>query len=62
MRTEQQIQRKLNELTMQKKTLESRLTNDASKDASILAHIERLEDSILLLEWVLNAPSGKYHA
>jgi len=62
MRTEQQIKRKLNDLTMQKRTLESRLTNDPAKDAPLAAQIERVGDSILLLEWVLNEPTGKYHA
>jgi hypothetical protein len=60
MRTEQQIKRKLNDLAMQKRSLESRLEGDAAKDASLSAQLERLEDSILLLEWVLNEPTGKY--
>ncbi|MCI3923142.1 hypothetical protein MO973_23235 [Paenibacillus sp. TRM 82003] len=62
MRTEQQIKRKANELENQKKTLEARLSGDAERDAFVASQIERLEDSILLLEWVLNEPNGKYHA
>jgi len=59
MRTEQQIKRKLNELVMQKKSLE---TQASESSVPLKAEIERLEDSILLLEWVLNEPAGKYHA
>ncbi|OKP96851.1 hypothetical protein [Paenibacillus sp. P46E] len=65
MRTEQQIQSKINELTLQKRSVESRLTPlpDSSPQREPLnAQLSRLEDMILMLEWVLDAPAGKYHA
>ncbi|MEB3103131.1 hypothetical protein [Ferviditalea candida] len=55
MRTESQIKRKLNELLMQKRSLEA-VGDQAAED-----QIARLEDQILLLEWVLNEPTGSYH-
>ena len=55
MRTEDQVKRKLNELMMQKKSLES------NENESLKAQIIRLEDQIMLLEWVLNNPIGSYH-
>ncbi|OXM87135.1 hypothetical protein [Paenibacillus rigui] len=68
MRTENQIKRKLNELQMQKQTLASRkaeLQSQAAQDdnaiQSITLQVEHVEDMILLLEWVLNAPMGSYH-
>ncbi|SET35251.1 hypothetical protein [Paenibacillus sp. NFR01] len=64
MRTEQQIQSKINELTLQKKNLEARLTQlpgDHPQRESLLAQHLRLEDMILMLEWVLDAPTGSYH-
>ncbi|MFC3748822.1 hypothetical protein [Paenibacillus sp. GCM10012306] len=65
MRTENQIQSKINELTLQRRSLESRLAPLAADDTqriSLQAQLVRLEDMILMLEWVLNAPVGKYHA
>ncbi|WP_310832916.1 hypothetical protein [Paenibacillus pedocola] len=65
MRTENQIQSKINELTIQCRALETRLApleSDSPQRESLNAQIGRLEDMILMLEWVLNAPSGKYHA
>ena len=65
MRTENQIQSKINELTLQRRALESRLTpseEESTQQESLKAQITRLEDMILMLEWVLNAPVGKYHA
>ncbi|MFE4711759.1 MULTISPECIES: hypothetical protein [Bacillales] len=65
MRTENQIQSKINELTLQRRSLESRLAPLAEEDtqrSSLQAQLVRLEDMILMLEWVLNAPVGKYHA
>ncbi|MDQ1912182.1 hypothetical protein RAC89_17485 [Paenibacillus sp. GD4] len=61
MRTEEQIKRKLNELVMQKKALEAGMDADGLKEG-LQSQIDRLEQSILLLEWVLNAPVGSYHA
>ncbi|GIP38854.1 hypothetical protein J31TS4_21340 [Paenibacillus sp. J31TS4] len=59
MRTEQQIKRKLNELLVQKQAVEARLAGGSSeRDERELA---RLEESIQLLGWVLNEPTGSYH-
>ncbi|MCR8631790.1 hypothetical protein [Paenibacillus radicis (ex Xue et al. 2023)] len=70
MRTENQIKRKLNELIMSKKSLESRIAalleseeqhhSEAAKSLRVQA--EQVEESITLLEWVLDEPIGKYHA
>ncbi|MHA6532435.1 hypothetical protein [Paenibacillus sp. BAC0078] len=65
MRTEHQIQAKINELTLQRRSLESRLAPLAADNPQrepLNAQLTRLEDMILMLEWVLNAPTGKYHA
>ncbi|MNC36258.1 hypothetical protein D3C76_365850 [compost metagenome] len=65
MRTAHQIQSKINEMTLQKRSLESRLAPlpDGSPQREPLnAQLSRLEDMILMLEWVLDAPSGNYHA
>jgi hypothetical protein len=64
MRTHNQIQSKINELTMQRKALESRrssISADDPQSVSLSAQISRLEDMIVMLEWVLNEPTGKYH-
>lgn len=65
MRTENQIQSKINEMTLQRRSLESRLTplppGDPQRTA-LGAQLNMLEELILMLEWVLNAPAGKYHA
>ncbi|CQR55409.1 hypothetical protein [Paenibacillus riograndensis] len=65
MRTEQQIQSKINELTLQKRSLESRLAplpGGSPQREPLNAQLTRLEDMLLMLEWVLDAPAGKYHA
>ncbi|MCL6603607.1 MAG: hypothetical protein K6T94_12085 [Paenibacillus sp.] len=65
MRTENQIQSKINELTLQRRALETRLTSieeDSSQRNNLKDQLARLEDMIMMLEWVLNAPVGKYHA
>lgn len=65
MRTENQIQSKINELTLQRRSLEARLaplSADDPQQPALRAQLTRLEDMILMLEWVLNAPTGKYHA
>jgi len=65
MRTENQIQSKINELTLQRRALEGRLAPldaDNPQRSSLQNQLARLEDMILMLEWVLNAPVGKYHA
>jgi hypothetical protein len=68
MRTEQQIKRKWNELKMQKQTLTGRLEQTTDNEhqsvesIQILSmQIERLDESIDLLEWVLEQPAGSYH-
>ncbi|MCZ8522478.1 MULTISPECIES: hypothetical protein [Paenibacillus] len=63
MRTEDQVRRKVNELLLQKKTVEERLAAAPEESKpSLQADLDRLEDMILLLEWVLNKPVGSYHA
>ncbi|MBW4083391.1 hypothetical protein [Paenibacillus sp. S150] len=65
MRTEHQIQSKINELTLQRRSLESRLNplpEGSPQREPLNAQLTRLEDMILMLEWVLDAPTGKYHA
>ncbi|WP_405112050.1 hypothetical protein MHH28_03880 [Paenibacillus sp. FSL K6-1217] len=65
MRTENQIQSKINELTLQRRSLESRLVPLPEGDSQrtlLDAQLARIDDMILMLEWVLNAPAGKYHA
>ncbi|MCT1399188.1 hypothetical protein AK95_30845 [Paenibacillus sp. LC231] len=64
MRTENQIKSKINELTMQKKMLQTRLTaleENSPERASLLNQETRLDDMITMLEWVLFEPSGSYH-
>ncbi|MEK3767601.1 hypothetical protein NSQ91_13075 [Paenibacillus sp. FSL R7-0048] len=65
MRTENQIQSKINELTLQRRSLESRLaslTENSPQQDNLQAQLTRVEDMIMMLEWVLNAPVGRYHA
>lgn len=65
MRTENQIKAKINELTLQRRSLESRLkllAENSPQQDSLKAQLTRVEDMILMLEWVINAPVGKYHA
>ncbi len=65
MRTEQQIKAKINELKLQKKRLQDRLDSlqpeQESEQPPLSRQLERLEDMSLMLEWVLEAPSGSYH-
>jgi hypothetical protein len=60
MRTEQQIKRKLNELISQRKVLESHL-GDGSSPEAIRPQLDQLNQMIIMLEWVLNEPTGSYH-
>jgi hypothetical protein len=65
MRTENQIQSKINELTLQRRSLESRIAPLAEVNpqrSALQVQLDRFEDMIMMLEWVLNAPVGKYHA
>ncbi|MVO98128.1 hypothetical protein [Paenibacillus lutrae] len=60
MRTADQVRRKLTELTKQKQFIQQQLEKD--KENNILnIQIEKLEDMTMMLEWVLNEPSGSYH-
>lgn len=62
MRTENQIKRKLIELTQQRSNLQTRADTATDQTrANLLQQLERVEDMILLLEWVLNEPTGSYH-
>lgn len=63
MRTSDQIKRKYNELAAQKKALEARRSaaEEEGGPAAVDSRIERLEEQMLLLEWVLNEPLGSYH-
>jgi chromosome segregation ATPase len=69
MRTEQQVKRKWNELKTQKQVLTERLgqttenEHQSVESIQILSlQIERLDEAINLLEWVLEQPTGSYHA
>jgi len=64
MRSADQVKRKRNELASQKAMLEGRLadTDDPVVQAALRAQLERVQDMMLLLEWVLEAPEGAYHA
>jgi hypothetical protein len=62
MRTEDQIKRKYNELAVRKQALELSAVEDSSSPEVLQARIESLEQQMTLLEWVLNAPLGRYHA
>ena len=62
MRTSDQIKRKYNELAAQKKALEAqRSATEGEAAAALDSRIGRLEEQMLLLEWVLNEPLGSYH-
>jgi ABC-type Fe2+-enterobactin transport system substrate-binding protein len=69
MRTEQQVKRKWNELKTQKQTLTEQLgqttenEHQSVESIQILSlQIERVDEAITLLEWVLEQPMGSYHA
>lgn len=64
MRTENQIKSKVNELTKQRSMLQERLSQleeGSPQRASLANQQARLDDMILMLEWVLNEPNGSYH-
>ncbi|MEY9093905.1 hypothetical protein [Paenibacillus sp. RC84] len=61
MRTEDQVQRKLMELNKQKQSVQERLNSDPENDF-LKAQLKKLDDMTLMLEWVLNAPTGSYHS
>ncbi|GGG09677.1 hypothetical protein [Paenibacillus abyssi] len=63
MRTADQVKRKLNELVSQKKSLKIKL-DQAEADIEhgpLKQQIIRLDEQILLLEWIINEPTGSYH-
>jgi hypothetical protein len=69
MRTENQIKRKLNELLMQKQSVSVRLEQSVNNQQGSTEtvkrasdQLERTQDMISLLEWVLDQPTGSYHA
>lgn len=65
MRTESQITFKMNQLKLQRQSVESRiapLSGDDPLRNGLLSELNRLDELILILEWVLNEPRGKYHA
>jgi hypothetical protein len=61
MRTADQIKRKYNELAARKKELQTRRETSEEDGAAIGEQLGRLEEQLLLLEWVLNEPQGSYH-
>lgn len=65
MRTEQQVKTKLNELKLQQKRLQDRLNvllPEQEPQRKVLdQQLEKLGDMAIMLEWVLDAPSGSYH-
>jgi chromosome segregation ATPase len=68
MRTEDQIKRKRNELASQLKSAEADLANlmlsnpeSEGKIDRLRSKAEQLESMVMMLEWVLNEPSGAYH-
>ncbi|MFD1138014.1 MULTISPECIES: hypothetical protein [unclassified Paenibacillus] len=58
MRSEDQVKRKLNELKRQLDMMKSRLS---AEEAAANVQVLRLEDMIMMLEWVIDQPSGSYH-
>lgn len=60
MRTESQIKRKLNELTIRRQSVLSQL-EAAPGSAALQDQARTLEGQIELLEWVLFEPTGAYH-
>lgn len=62
MRTADQVKRKYHELATRKQAVEA-LYGEAGDEArpELQAQSERLEEQMLLLEWVLSEPVGSYH-
>lgn len=63
MRTADQVKRKYNELAAQKSALEERraAAEPGTERDSLEPRIARLDEQLMLLEWVLNEPLGSYH-
>ncbi|MCD1260627.1 hypothetical protein B5M42_017640 [Paenibacillus athensensis] len=64
MRTESQIKRKRNELAAQRELLLTRASEagDEANARRLQEQAGQLDVMIELLDWVLNAPLGSYHA
>ncbi|MEK0313296.1 hypothetical protein [Cohnella sp. 56] len=62
MRTADQVKRKYHELSTRKQAVGA-LYAEAGDEArpELQAQSERLEEQMLLLEWVLSEPIGSYH-
>ncbi|MCM3785722.1 hypothetical protein M3231_22390 [Neobacillus mesonae] len=58
MRSEDQVKRKLNELKRQLDMMKSRMS---AEEAAANVQVLRMEDMIMMLEWVIDQPSGSYH-
>ncbi|MCC3373031.1 hypothetical protein [Cohnella sp. REN36] len=63
MRTADQVKRKINELAARRETLNAKRSesSDPAEQARLQAQADRLDEQLLLLEWVLNEPLGSYH-
>ncbi|MBB6675502.1 hypothetical protein [Cohnella nanjingensis] len=63
MRTADQVKRKYNELAARKQALDAKRSGAAgeTEQAQLQTLAERLDEQMLLLEWVLNEPLGSYH-
>lgn len=62
MRTADQVKRKYYELATRLQALQALLadTEETTRPA-LQTQTERLEEQMLLLEWVINEPIGSYH-
>lgn len=58
MRSEDQVKRKLNELKRQLDMMKSRMS---AEEAAANVQVLRMEDMVMMLEWVIDQPSGSYH-
>ncbi|PZE21775.1 hypothetical protein [Paenibacillus xerothermodurans] len=69
MRTDNQIKRKLNELLISRQSIAARYTgltetnpDNVEQAKALQSQLDRLDESISLLQWVLDEPTGTYHA
>ncbi|MDO7905921.1 hypothetical protein Q5741_05750 [Paenibacillus sp. JX-17] len=64
MRTANQIQAKINEFTVQRNKLQASLQSDdisTEENERLSRQMAVLDEKIMLLEWVIFSPDGKYH-
>lgn len=62
MRTADQVKRKYHELASRKQALEALYAQSGEEARPALqSEIDRIEEQLLLLEWVLSEPIGSYH-